>query len=125
MDSCHVKCSSALILLGINAVLCTCFGLKPRSSLVLQVIASAYVEMATTRSLRSYLALVYVASTYASIGPVADLTISNANVAPDGFTRAAIVTNGVFPGPLITGNMVWDAYTIFEFELRLTSNAIG
>ena len=111
--------------LGINAVLCTCFGLKPRSSLILQAIASASAEMATMRSLRSCLALVYVAWAYASIGPVADLTISNADVAPDGFTRAAIVMNGVFPGPLITGNMVWDANTISEFELRLMSNAIG
>ncbi|KAI0820681.1 laccase [Trametes gibbosa] len=41
---------------------------------------------------------------FAAIGPVADLSISNADVSPDGFTRAAVVVNGVFPGPLITGN---------------------
>nr|AAW28939.1 laccase D [Trametes sp. 420] len=40
----------------------------------------------------------------AAIGPVADLTISNADVSPDGFTRAAVVMNGQTPGPLITGN---------------------
>ncbi|PIL31400.1 transporter [Ganoderma sinense ZZ0214-1] len=41
---------------------------------------------------------------YAAIGPVTDLTISNAAISPDGFTRDAVVMNGVFPGPLITGN---------------------
>nr|Q99055.1 RecName: Full=Laccase-4; AltName: Full=Benzenediol:oxygen oxidoreductase 4; AltName: Full=Diphenol oxidase 4; AltName: Full=Urishiol oxidase 4; Flags: Precursor [Trametes villosa]AAB47734.1 laccase [Trametes villosa] len=40
----------------------------------------------------------------AAIGPVTDLTISNGDVSPDGFTRAAVLANGVFPGPLITGN---------------------
>lgn len=44
----------------------------------------------------------------AAIGPVTDLTISNADVSPDGFTRAAVLANGVFPGPLITGNKVRD-----------------
>ncbi|KAI0740100.1 laccase [Earliella scabrosa] len=40
----------------------------------------------------------------AAIGPVADLTISNADISPDGFTRAAIVMNDQFPGPLISGS---------------------
>ncbi|PIL36360.1 transporter [Ganoderma sinense ZZ0214-1] len=35
---------------------------------------------------------------------VAELIISNANVAPDGYTRAAIVVNGQSPGPLLSGN---------------------
>lgn len=36
-----------------------------------------------------------------------DLTISNADIAPDGYTRAAIVVNGQrYPGPLLTGNKV-------------------
>ncbi|KAI0655330.1 Cupredoxin [Cubamyces menziesii] len=39
-----------------------------------------------------------------AIGPVTDLTISNADITPDGYTRAAVVMNGVFPGPLIAGN---------------------
>nr|AAW28936.1 laccase A [Trametes sp. 420] len=39
-----------------------------------------------------------------AIGPVADLTISNANISPDGFTRSAVVMNNQFPGPLVTGN---------------------
>ncbi|KAI0689487.1 laccase LCC3-3 [Cerioporus squamosus] len=40
----------------------------------------------------------------AAIGPVTDLTISNADISPDGFSRAAVVVNGQFPGPLVTGN---------------------
>ncbi|KAI1791000.1 laccase 2 [Ganoderma leucocontextum] len=39
-----------------------------------------------------------------AIGPIADLTIADADITPDGFTRAAVVMNGQFPGPLITGN---------------------
>nr|AYR00606.1 laccase H [Lenzites betulinus] len=45
-----------------------------------------------------------ISSVLGAIGPVADLNISNADITPDGFTRAAVVVNGVFPGPLITGN---------------------
>ncbi|KAI8990594.1 laccase [Trametes punicea] len=44
-----------------------------------------------------------VSSTFGAIGPRADLVISNAAIAPDGFTRDAVVVNGVFPGPVITG----------------------
>ncbi|KAH9911334.1 laccase [Epithele typhae] len=40
----------------------------------------------------------------AAVGPVADLTISNADVTPDGHTRAAVVVNNQMPGPLIVGN---------------------
>ncbi|KAI1791912.1 laccase [Ganoderma leucocontextum] len=61
--------------------------------------------MARFQSLLSYITLLCAASAYAGIGPQTDLTISNADIAPDGFTRAAVVVNGVFPGPLITGNM--------------------
>ncbi|KAJ7278951.1 laccase 1 [Mycena rebaudengoi] len=38
------------------------------------------------------------------IGPTADLRITNGVVAPDGFSRGAILTNGVTPGPTIKGN---------------------
>ena len=62
--------------------------------------------MAKFQSLLSCVTLLFAASAYAGIGPKADLTISNANVAPDGYSRAAVVVNGVFPGPLITGNKV-------------------
>jgi iron transport multicopper oxidase len=30
--------------------------------------------------------------------------VVNADIAPDGFTRAAVTVNGVFPGPLISAN---------------------
>ena len=62
--------------------------------------------------LQSFAALIALSLSYgrvasaATIGPVADLTISNADVTPDGYTRAAVVMNGQMPGPLITGNMV-------------------
>nr|VWO94449.1 Multicopper oxidase [Ganoderma boninense] len=58
--------------------------------------------MAKARSFAVLAALVRLAT--ASIGPVADLTISDADITPDGYTRAAVVMNGQFPGPLIVGN---------------------
>ncbi|KAJ7457521.1 Cupredoxin [Mycena galericulata] len=45
--------------------------------------------------------LSYVAA--ATIGPTADLHIVNADVTPDGFTRSAVLANGLLPGPTITG----------------------
>ncbi|KAF9461170.1 laccase [Collybia nuda] len=39
-----------------------------------------------------------------TIGPVADLEISNALVSPDGFERSATLAGGTFPGPVIVGN---------------------
>ena len=41
-----------------------------------------------------------------AIGPVTDLPIVNKDIAPDGFTRAAVLAGGTFPGPLITGQKV-------------------
>ncbi|KAH9170110.1 laccase C [Lactarius sanguifluus] len=41
---------------------------------------------------------------FASIGPTAVLEISNANLAPDGFSRSTVLAGGTFPGPLIKGN---------------------
>ncbi|CDO69469.1 Laccase [Trametes cinnabarina] len=46
----------------------------------------------------------FISTVYGAIGPVTDLTIVNADITPDGYTRAAVLANGVFPGPLITGN---------------------
>lgn len=42
----------------------------------------------------------------ASIGPETPLNIVNANIAPDGFTRSAVLAGGTFPGPVITGKKV-------------------
>lgn len=44
----------------------------------------------------------------AAIGPVTDLEITNADISPDGFSRAAVLAGGSFPGPLITGNKVYN-----------------
>jgi len=79
--------------------------------------------------MRSLLCSVFLAASlakvYAAIGPTADLTIVNANIAPDGFTRSyvtynlalwvvtdlrlscsAVLADGQFPGPLIQANKV-------------------
>jgi hypothetical protein len=47
-----------------------------------------------------------ISTVSAAIGPVADLRISNDNLALDGFDRAGVFAGGTFPGPLITGNKV-------------------
>ncbi|KAH7909939.1 laccase [Hygrophoropsis aurantiaca] len=46
----------------------------------------------------------FLSSSYASIGPVADLPIVNAKISPDGFEKMAILAGGSHPGPTITGN---------------------
>ena len=46
------------------------------------------------------------ATALAAIGPVTDLHIVNADIAPDGISRAAVLAGGTFPGPLIVGNKV-------------------
>ena len=51
--------------------------------------------------------LVYlVQHCWAQAGPITTLDIVNAAVTPDGYTRQAVLPNGTFPGPLITGNKV-------------------
>jgi iron transport multicopper oxidase len=40
------------------------------------------------------------------IGPVADLVIVAAEVAPDGFSRTAALAGGTVIGPVVTGNKV-------------------
>ena len=59
--------------------------------------------MATLQALHFFLLSSLVCSSFAAIGPVADLTISNANISPDGYERAAVLAGETFPGPLITG----------------------
>ncbi|KAJ3555953.1 hypothetical protein NM688_g2291 [Phlebia brevispora] len=44
-----------------------------------------------------------IARVFAAIGPVTDLHIVNTAVSPDGFSRQAVLAEGVFPGPLIAG----------------------
>ncbi|KAJ7935956.1 laccase [Mycena leptocephala] len=51
-----------------------------------------------------FVATCLISTALASIGPTADLTLTNGDVAPDGFTRQAVLVNGQAPGPLIVGN---------------------
>ncbi|KAF7351508.1 Laccase A [Mycena sanguinolenta] len=51
-----------------------------------------------------FVATCLVSTSLASIGPSGDLTLTNGDVAPDGFTRQAVLVNGQVPGPLITAN---------------------
>nr|QMP96875.1 laccase A precursor [Cerrena sp.] len=44
-----------------------------------------------------------VLGAFGAIGPVTDLKIVNRDIAPDGFTRPAVLAGGSFPGSLITG----------------------
>ncbi|KZP16284.1 multicopper oxidase [Athelia psychrophila] len=46
----------------------------------------------------------FVTAALAAIGPIASLDIVNSVIAPDGFPRAAVLADGLFPGPLIRGN---------------------
>ncbi|KAI9511058.1 laccase [Russula earlei] len=53
---------------------------------------------------RSVLLAAILTRAYAAVGPTAELTVINTNIAPDGFTRSAALVDGTFPGPLINGN---------------------
>ncbi|KAG7087756.1 hypothetical protein E1B28_013697 [Marasmius oreades] len=44
-----------------------------------------------------------VLQAYASIGPITDLSIVNAQISPDGFSRVGVLPEGIFPGPVIVG----------------------
>ncbi|KAI0692982.1 phenoloxidase [Cerioporus squamosus] len=59
--------------------------------------------MATLQTLHFLLLSSLILNSFAAIGPVTDLTISNGNISPDGYERAAVLAGGSFPGPLITG----------------------
>ncbi|KAJ7133815.1 laccase [Mycena filopes] len=50
------------------------------------------------------LATLLASSARASVGPTADLTLTNGDISPDGFTRQAVLVNGQAPGPLIVAN---------------------
>ena len=54
----------------------------------------------------AFVALAFALNVHASIGPVTDLHIVNANINPDGLARDAVLAEGTFPGPLIVGNKV-------------------
>ncbi|KAJ7080192.1 laccase [Mycena belliarum] len=50
---------------------------------------------------RLLVAACLISAALAAIGPTADLVLTNGDVAPDGFTRQAVLVNGQVPGPLI------------------------
>ncbi|OBZ73717.1 Laccase [Grifola frondosa] len=73
-------------------------------------------------------ALGFAIATLASVGPVTDLSIVNDNISPDGFTRAAVLAGGTFPGTLIKANK-GDTFLInvidkLENESMLTATSI-
>jgi iron transport multicopper oxidase len=41
-----------------------------------------------------------------------DFTIANTDVNPDGFTRIAVLANGMFPGPLVSATAVMCSFVI-------------
>ncbi|KAJ6481492.1 laccase [Mycena vitilis] len=51
-----------------------------------------------------FIATCLISTALASVGPTADLTLTNGDIAPDGFTRQGVLVNGGAPGPLIVGN---------------------
>ncbi|KAI9057786.1 multicopper oxidase [Trametes sanguinea] len=59
--------------------------------------------MSRFQSLLCFVLVSLAAVANAAIGPVADLNLTNAAVSPDGFTREAVVVNGITPAPLIAG----------------------
>ena len=61
---------------------------------------------AASLKLLSTLSILFTCSLASSVGTVGDLTISDKDIAPDGYTRAAVVVNNQFPGPLVKGNKV-------------------
>ncbi|KAI0924510.1 hypothetical protein AcW1_006623 [Taiwanofungus camphoratus] len=61
--------------------------------------------MANLRLLSVIIALSLSFDALAAIGPTGNLTISNGNVNPDGYSRSAVLIGGSTPGPLVQGNM--------------------
>lgn len=62
--------------------------------------------MSSFSTLSVFVTLALSVGAFAAVGPVTDLPITNANISPDGFTRAAVLAGGTFPGPLVSGNKV-------------------
>ncbi|PCH44576.1 multicopper oxidase [Wolfiporia cocos MD-104 SS10] len=62
------------------------------------------MAMAFLHFLSAVVALTAPLTALAAIGPITSLDIVNADITPDGFTRQAVLADGVFPGPIISGN---------------------
>ncbi|KAJ7826775.1 yellow laccase [Mycena olivaceomarginata] len=71
----------------------------------MSVSPSTFFDRSSAMVFTALLSLCLVASAGAVlIGPTADIHIINANVAPDGFSRSAVLANGLVPGPTIKAN---------------------
>ena len=78
---------------------------SPGPDLYFRIFLNMYPPAASLKLL-SILSILFTSSLASSVGTVGDLTVSNKDIAPDGYTRAAVVVNNQFPGPLIRGNKV-------------------
>lgn len=58
-----------------------------------------------------------------AVGPVTDLHVVNAAISPDGYERPAVVVNGMFPGPVITGKKVCIWNNVVDADM-LTSRTV-
>jgi hypothetical protein len=52
-----------------------------------------------------------------SIGPVADLVVSNVYIQPDGYNRSTVLAGGTFPGAVITANKVNSTHMRIYFTM--------
>ncbi|KAJ3482318.1 hypothetical protein NLI96_g7059 [Meripilus lineatus] len=66
-----------------------------------------------------------VANAHTAIGPVADLVLTNENIAPDGHPRIAAVAGGMMPGPLIRGNKVCHGFRSLRYVDSSTTGVQG
>ncbi len=62
--------------------------------------------------------------TLAAIGPVTDLAIVNGPIAPDGVSRNAVLADGIFPGPVISGYTVCYVSSGLSTRMRRSCFAI-
>ena len=63
-------------------------------------------DFSLLRSLILVLGIGLVQTCVAALGPVTDLHIINKVISPDGYPRAAVLADGVFPGPPIIAEKV-------------------
>ncbi|KAF8214820.1 laccase 1 [Mycena galopus ATCC 62051] len=71
-----------------------------------------------------FVASCLISAVLASVGPTADLTLTNGDVAPDGFTRQAVLVNGGMPGPLIGDEFSLNVIDQLTNETMLLSTSI-
>ena len=70
--------------------------------------------MISSSQIPFFTVLLYALGVYGSVGPVANLHIRNKDIAPDGFSRPAVVVEGTAPGPLIIGRKVRNILSLYQ-----------